>query len=75
MNCLFCAGGPEVIPIDSLPRSNGDNMIIEAAVDSGAAETVGPKGLFKMFPLKPSPGSIAGRDYVSATKHKTPNLG
>ena len=50
-------------------------MIIEAAVDSGAAESVGPKGLFKMFPLKPSPGSIAGRHHVSAIKHRTPNLG
>jgi hypothetical protein len=28
-----------------------------------------------MFPLKPSAGSISGRHYVSATKHRTPNLG
>jgi hypothetical protein len=75
VSSLLEFNGNEIIPIDSLPRSKDEYMTVEAAVDSAAGETVGPKGVFKMFKLRPSAGSISGRQYVSATKHRTPNLG
>jgi hypothetical protein len=60
-----------VPPIDT----NGEWELIEGHVDSGATDSVGPKNKFPQFMLKPSKGSIAGKNYVSATKHKVPNLG
>ena len=75
MSSLTAIGGPDIVSIDSLPKSRDQYVTIEAAVDSAAGETVGPKGVFNMFPLKPSVGSTSGRHYVSATKHRTPNLG
>ena len=75
VSSLLAANGQDIVPIDSLPKSKEEYMTVEAAVDSAAGETVGPTGVFKMFPLKPSAGSIAGRQYISATKHRTPNLG
>ena len=62
--------------LNSLPVAYGDEWeLIEAAVDSGATDSVGPAGMFSQFPLKPSEGSLAGKCYVSATKHQVPNLG
>ena len=75
LDCLTSTEKNAIIPIDAMPVSSEEHVTIEACVDSGAGQTVGPKGLFKMFPLKPSPGSIAGQHYVSATKHRVPNLG
>ena len=75
VSSLLTINEQDIVPIDSLPRSKNEYVTIEAAVDSAAGETVGPKEVFNMFPLKPSTGSISGRHYVSATKHRTPNLG
>lgn len=47
----------------------------EAAVDSGAADSVAPVGVFSQFKLRPSKLSMQGKGYISATRHKVPNLG
>ena len=60
-----------VLPMDT----SGEWELIEGHVDSGATDSVGPKNKFPQFALKPSKGSLAGKNYVSATKHKVPNLG
>ena len=71
----FEIGGND-IEINELPASQeGEWERIEASVDSGSTDSVAPKDLFKQFKLRPSEGSVAGRSYISATKHKRPNLG
>ena len=66
----------DYIELNSLPTDLSDKWIlIEASVDSRATGSVGPKGLFRQFELKPSLGSKARKSYVSATIHKVPNLG
>ena len=47
----------------------------EAAVDSGEADNVSPLDMFPQFELKPSRLSMQGKGYISATKHKVPNVG
>ena len=64
------------VEMNSLPTNpEGEWECIEASVDSGSTDSVSPKDLFEQFKLRPSEGSLAGRSYVSATKHKRPNLG
>ena len=66
----------EDVELNMLPlETKGKWECIEAIIDSGSSDSVAPKGLFSPFPLKPSAGSQAGKNYVSATKHKVPNLG
>ena len=64
------------VEMNALPTSKESEWeCIEASVDSGSTDSVAPKDLFKQFKLRPSEGSVAGRSYISATKHKRPNLG
>ena len=64
------------VEMNSLPTNpEGEWEVIEASVDSGSTDSVAPKDLFGQFKLRPSEGSLAGRSYVSATKHERPNLG
>ena len=41
----------------------GQWEVIEATVDSGAVDTVGPPGIAKAFPIVPTAASIAGKKY------------
>ena len=75
LGCLEQDCDADNMPIKPMSVGQVQYDVIEACVDSGASETVGPKGVFKGFPLKPSIGSSAGNRYVSATTHRTPNLG
>ena len=45
------------------------------AIDSGAADSVMPKGWLCMFPARESPGSRAGLKYVAANYQKIANEG
>ena len=66
------------LPIESLeePRKSRRGWTrYEAAIDSKAADNVSPPGAFDHVELKPSRLSMAGKGYVSATKHRTANLG
>ena len=44
-------------------------------IDSGAAETVIPEEMAKLYALMPTPASMAGLEYESATGEPIPNLG
>ena len=48
---------------------------IRGVMDSGASESVGPEGMCPAYPVTPSPGSLSGQEYVSASKDLIPNLG
>lgn len=70
--------GQDVIDkeINALPNEQTEEFeVVEASVDSGAADNVTPAGKFPQFDLVPSKMSIAGKGYVSASKHRVRNLG
>eukprot|EP00972_Heterocapsa_arctica_P010015 1471412-Heterocapsa_arctica.AAC.1 len=48
---------------------------ISAIVDSGAVEHVLPKHWLPCVQMEESPGSKAGKKYLSATSQEIPNLG
>ena len=44
-------------------------------MDSGASAPVAPPGMAPHVEVRPSPGSIRGQTYATASKEKLPNLG
>ena len=50
-------------------------MRVDSVVDSGAAALVAPPTMLPSVKVEPSPGSIRGQNYTSASKHKVKNLG
>ena len=48
---------------------------IKGVMDSGASESVAPTNMCPHYPILPSPGSIAGQNYISASDDLIPNLG
>jgi len=48
---------------------------VKGVMDSGASESVAPPEMCPHYEITPSPGSIAGQEYVSASDDTIPNLG
>jgi len=48
---------------------------VKGVMDSGASESVAPPNMCPQYKVFPSPGSIAGQNYVSASDDVIPNLG
>lgn len=48
---------------------------VKGVMDSGASESVAPPTMCPNYKIYPSPGSIAGQNYVSASDDTIPNLG
>ena len=48
---------------------------IKGVMDSGASESVAPPTMCPHYEITPSPGSLAGQEYVSASDDRIPNLG
>ena len=48
---------------------------VDSVVDSGACSPVAPPNMLPGVKVEPSPGSIRGQNYTSASKHKVKNLG
>ena len=48
---------------------------VKGVMDSGASEGVAPPTMCPHYEIQPSPGSIAGQNYVSASDDLIPNLG
>ena len=48
---------------------------VEATVDSGAGETVGPKSIAAHCPITPTASSMAGIGYVAAMERKYKTMG
>ena len=48
---------------------------VKGAMDSGATESVAPPDMCPHYKVNPSPGSLAGVNYVSASDDLIPNLG
>ena len=48
---------------------------VRGVMDSGASEGVAPPTICPHYEIKPSPGSIVGQNYVSASDDLIPNLG
>lgn len=48
---------------------------VDSVVDSGAAAPVAPPDMLPGVKIVPSPGSLRGQKYTSASKHKLKNLG
>ena len=48
---------------------------VKGAMDSGATESVAPPDMCPNYDITPSPGSLAGVNYVSASDDLIPNLG
>ena len=55
--------------------SNNGWIKVKGAMDSGATESVAPPDLCPHYAVTPSPMSIAGGNYVSASDDLIPNLG
>jgi len=56
------------------PDQNGW-VRIRGVMDSGASESVAPPEMCPHYDIVPSPGSVAGQMYVSASDDTIPNLG
>ena len=48
---------------------------VDSIMDSGAAAPVAPPSMLPNVKVEPSPGSMRGQNYTSASKHKLKNLG
>ena len=48
---------------------------VESVMDSGAAAPVAPPSMLPNVKVEPSPGSIRGQNFTSASKHRLKNLG
>jgi len=48
---------------------------VKGVMDSGASESVAPPTMCPHYPVRPSPGSMSGQEYVSASEDTIPNLG
>ena len=48
---------------------------VDSVMDSGAAAPVAPPDMLPGVKIAPSPGSLRGQKYTSASKHKLKNLG
>ena len=48
---------------------------VDSVMDSGAAAPVAPPSMMPGVKIVPSPGSLRGQKYTSASKHKLKNLG
>ena len=48
---------------------------VDSVMDSGAAAPVTPPSMMPNVKVEPSPGSIRGRNFTSASSHKLKNLG
>ena len=58
------------------PTPDSEGWIkVKGVMDSGASESVAPPTLCPHYPVHPSPGSLAGQEYLSASEDLIPNLG
>ena len=58
------------------PKGQHEEYVkVTAAIDSGAADNALPPSILPEIPIKESPGSRAGKCYVSASGGRIPNLG
>ena len=48
---------------------------VDSVMDSGAAAPVAPPSMLPKVKIEPSPGSVRGQNFTSASKHKLKNLG
>ena len=48
---------------------------VDSVMDSGAAAPVAPPSMLPNVKIEPSPGSVRGQNFTSASKHKLKNLG
>ena len=60
--------------IGQKPDQNGW-VKIKGVMDSGASESVAPPEMCPHYPIQPSPGSLSGQNYISASDDLIPNLG
>ena len=66
---------PPTIDINAIDNREGLQESPDIAVDSGAGASVARKDHFPACEIKPSPGSIAGQEFVGATGHSMRNNG
>ena len=58
------------------PTPDKDGWVkVKGVMDSGASESVAPPTMCPHYDITPSPGSVAGQEYVSASDDRIPNLG
>ena len=58
------------------PTPDKDGWVkVKGVMDSGASESVAPPTMCPHYEITPSPGSVAGQEYVSASDDRIPNLG
>lgn len=50
-------------------------MKVKGVMDSGASESVAPPNMCPHYPIVPSPGSLVGQKYMSASEDLIDNLG
>jgi len=72
---MKAAGQKELNPFIAPKPDEGGWVRVKGVMDSGASESVAPPGLCPHYKVLPSPGSIAGQNYVSAGEEVIPNLG
>ena len=62
------------LPSAAVPDDNG-YIKITGVMDSGASESVAPTSMCPQYDVRPSPGSIAGQNYLSASNGVMYNVG
>ena len=67
--------GDQLLGCGSWQEDHGEWVRVSGVVDSGACKPVAPPHMAPGFVIRPSPDSIAGKSYSSASGHGLKNLG
>jgi len=77
-SCYLLQKAAETKPLNPFlapaPDRNGW-VKVTGVMDSGASESVAPPSMCPHYPVEPSPGSISGQKYLSASDDLISNLG
>jgi len=78
LECNMLTKAPEAKELHPFigPKPTSDGWVrVKGVMDSGASESVAPPSMCPHYKIHPSPGSLAGQHYVSASEDTIANLG
>jgi hypothetical protein len=76
VDALMVEKSPEILSATSTWKgSEGGWTCVRTVMDSGAVDSVAPTSMAPGARIVPSPGSIRGQNYLSASNERIPNLG
>jgi len=76
--CFMLQKAPEAKPLNPFLAPSPDRegwVKVTGVMDSGASESVAPPSMCPHYPVEPSPGSLIGQKYISASDDLIDNMG